>query len=224
MRREPRRLGALLVAVLALAAVAAWTIGFSPLLAVRSVRVDGLTDAERAAVVSAAAVPVGTPLARIDTVAIEQRVRRVPTVSTASVTRSWPATVVITVGGRTPVLAVRNSQGQLEVVDAEGVAYQSVPQVPAGVVLVNAGASPPAPEGLRTAVAVLALLPPEQRATVRDLSVSGANLVSFTMRGKTQVVWGGAGDAPRKLALLTILLATNPAVIDVSAPDTPVTR
>jgi cell division protein FtsQ len=38
------------------------------------------------------------------------------------------------------------------------------------------------------------------------------------------VVWGGQADGPKKLAVLEALLKTNPAVIDVSAPDTPVTR
>jgi len=92
------------------------------------------------------------------------------------------------------------------------------------VALVTTGSGPVAPEGLRAAVSVLELLPTELRATVRDVTVSGANLVTFTVRGKVQVIWGGAGDGPKKLKLLTVLLATNPALVDVSAPDTPVTR
>ena len=53
--------------------------------------------------------------------------------------------------------------------------------------------------------------------------MSTANLVSFTLGG-VDVVWGGADEAERKLAILQALLPTKPGVIDVSAPDTPVTR
>ena len=53
--------------------------------------------------------------------------------------------------------------------------------------------------------------------------MSTANLVSFTLGG-VDVVWGGADAADRKLRILEALLPTDPAVIDVSAPDTPVTR
>ena len=38
------------------------------------------------------------------------------------------------------------------------------------------------------------------------------------------MVWGGIADGPKKLAVLEALLRTNPAVVDVSAPDTPITR
>jgi cell division protein FtsQ len=38
------------------------------------------------------------------------------------------------------------------------------------------------------------------------------------------VVWGGGEDSERKVAILTVLLRTPAKVIDVSAPDTPVTR
>ena len=70
---------------------------------------------------------------------------------------------------------------------------------------------------------MLGLLTDTQRSTVTDLTVSSADLVTF-MLGKVQVVWGGRGDGAKKLAVLNALLKTDPAVVDVSAPDTPVTR
>ena len=47
--------------------------------------------------------------------------------------------------------------------------------------------------------------------------------MSFTL-GEVDVIWGGAAEAERKLRILQVLLPTAPDVIDVSAPDTPVTR
>ena len=55
------------------------------------------------------------------------------------------------------------------------------------------------------------------------MRVSSANLVTFTL-GKRTVVWGGGEESVRKVAILEALLPTKAKVIDVSAPDTPVTR
>ena len=101
--------------------------------------------------------------------------------------------------------------------------YLTVPALPAGVTMVNATTTAPDPEGLRAAISVLQLLSPGQRATVGDVTVSSADLVTLKL-GATTVVWGGAADGPKKLVVLTALLPTKPSVIDVSAPDTPVTR
>ena len=66
-------------------------------------------------------------------------------------------------------------------------------------------------------------LPAELARTVRDIRIGSASLVTFTT-GSTTVVWGGAGEEKRKVALLRALLPGRPKVVDVSAPHTPVTR
>ena len=85
-----------------------------------------------------AKVPLGQPMMQVDTGAITDRVRGRLTVAEARTSRSWPATITITVRPRTPALVLKNSQGQLEVVDATGVAYDQVGAPPAGVPLVTA--------------------------------------------------------------------------------------
>ena len=65
--------------------------------------------------------------------------------------------------------------------------------------------------------------PPSWPRSVSGIRVSSANLVTFTLGPRT-VVWGGGEDSARKVAILTALLRTKAKVIDVSAPDTPVTR
>ena len=71
---------------------------------------------------------------------------------------------------------------------------------------------------------MLELLPPERRAQVTGVTVTSADLVTLQL-GPGQA-WSGAGSptGPKKLAVLEALLRTNPAVVDVSAPDTPITR
>ncbi len=212
------------VALVAVLATLVWAVGFSPLLATRTVTVTGIPDAdERRGVAAAAAIRMGTPLVRVDTAGAAARIGGISTVRSVTVARSWPSTVVITVRRRDAILAVQDPQGQLQVVDSDGVAFEKVRSLPPGVLQVNTGAAAPDTEGLRAAAGVLQALPPAQRARVTRVVVTSADLVSFTL-GTVSVVWGGPGDGSKKLAVLTALLPTAPRVLDVSAPDTPVTR
>ena len=226
LQRRRRPWLRVLWALVAVAVVAglAWVVLFSPVLAVRSVEVTGVSGADRAAVTDLVRVPSGTPLARVDVEAVEQRVRTRRTVAEVSVERGWPSTLRVRTVSRAPALVLRNPQGQLEVVDATGISYETVRTPPPGVPLVRAASSKgTTKEALEAALSMVQVLPPDLGRQVSAIEVSTANLVSFTLGG-TEVVWGGADDAPRKLAILRALLPTKPEVIDVSAPDTPVTR
>jgi cell division protein FtsQ len=224
VRRRPKTLLAVVAGLVVLLGVLVWLVGFSSVLATRSVTVTGLGDpGEQEVVVAAAAVPTGTPLARVDTAGAVDRVAKIPTVASVSVSRSWPSTVVVSVQRKVPVLAIKNPQGQLQVVDASGVPFEVVSALPAGVAQVNAASDVPDPEGIRAAISILQLLPPERRAQVSGITVTSADLVTLQL-GQVSVVWGGIADGPKKLAVLEALLRTNPAVVDVSAPDTPITR
>lgn len=224
VRRRPRRLVATLLALVAALVVAGWILGFSPLLAVRTVTVTGLPDpGERQAAQGAARIALGTPLARVDAGGVAARIEAIPTVEKATITRSWPSTVTVVVKRKVPVLVVKNPQGQLQVVDGDGVAFQTVVQAPAGVPVVDATANAPDADGLKAALSILQLLPAKDRAAVTEVTVTSADLATFRL-GPTTVVWGGVTDGPTKLAVLTALLPTKPVVLDVSAPHTPVTR
>jgi cell division protein FtsQ len=223
-RRRPWLRALVVVLVLALLAGAVWAVGWSSALAVRQVEVSGVDGAERRAVAALVEVPEGTPLARVDTAAVEARVRTRVTVAEVSVRRAWPGTLHVQVVPRTAAVVVRNPQGRLEVVDATGVSFGVVKKVPAGIPVVTAtGSRGTTPEAMRTALTLLEALPEELAGKVSEVTVSSADLVRFTL-GKRTVVWGGADDAERKVAIILALLGTKAEVIDVSAPDTPVTR
>ena len=132
-----------------------WVVWASPLLVVDEVLVSGVDGADREAALLAASVPVGEPLARIDSAAIAQRVGSLPVVKRAAVTRSWPRTVVITVTPRVGLLVVRTSSGTLQVLDEDGVAFREVDHAPAGLAIVNGTGDQPAPEGIRAVIEVL---------------------------------------------------------------------
>lgn len=222
-RRRPWRLVGAAFAVVALVAGLGWVVWASPLFVVDEVVVAGVDGADRDAALQAAAVPLGEPLARIDAAAIAQRVGSLAIVKRAVVTRSWPRTLVVSVTPRVGMLVVRNSEGTLQVVDEDGVAFRDVEQVPTGLAVVNGSGARPAPEGLQAVIEVLRILPADQRATISQISVTSASMVTFTL-GEVEVIWGGRGSQEKKAKVLQVLLATKPKVIDVSAPDTPVTR
>ena len=201
-----------------------WLLWFSPYVVVRDVHVEGVGGDEAAAVENVAKVPLGQPMMQVDTGAITDRVRGRLTVAEARTSRSWPATITITVRPRTPALVLKNSQGQLEVVDATGVAYDQVGAPPAGVPLVTASSDAgSSKDALKAALSLIRALPADLADQITTISVSSANLVTFKL-GEVDVVWGGADQPTRKVAILRALLKTGPTAIDVSAPDTTVTR
>ncbi|NNM45329.1 FtsQ-type POTRA domain-containing protein [Knoellia koreensis] len=224
VQRRPRRLWGYAVVTVLVVAALVWVVAFSPLLAVRTVEVVGVPAGEVAPIRDLAQVPVGQPLARVDTAAVADRVTQRATVADVSIERSWPGTLVIHASPRTPFLVVKNPQGQLQVVDETGVAYAVVRQAPKGVPVVSAATSAAlSREALQAAVSVVRVLPAATQDKVSAVTVSGAGLVTLKI-GSTSVVWGGLDEPDRKLEIVQALLKGKPKVIDVSAPETPVTR
>jgi cell division protein FtsQ len=224
VRRGRWLLAAGLAGVLALLGGGVWLVQLSPVLAARTVKVEGVPPGAVKDLTVRAAVPMGTPLARVDTAAIARRVIAIPTLAEVTVSCSWPSTIVISATPRVPVLAVQNLQGQVQVVDAHGVAYAAVSAPPEGVPLIDTVEDPPSQDSLRAGITVLQALSSGQRARVSKVTVSGANLVTIKL-GAATVVWGGASEPELKVKVMTALLAaTGAQTIDVSAPRTPVTR
>jgi len=224
VRRRPWRLAGYAALAVAVVAGLVWAVGFSPLLAVRKVEVVGVPDSEVEAIRALAAVPVGQPLARVDGSAVASRVAERATLADVSIERSWPSTLVIHASPRVPFLVVKNLQGQLQVVDADGVAYAQVSTAPKGVPVVTAASDAGlSRDALRTAVSVMRTLPAALQHRVSAVTVGGADLVTMKV-GRTTVTWGGVDQPEKKVAVLTTLLKGAPRAIDVSAPDTPVTR
>lgn len=224
MRRRPLRLGAYVAGLLVVVGFLVWVVAFSPVLAVRQVDVVGVPESEVGPIRTLAAVRLGQPLARVDQDLVAARVAERATVADVSIERSWPSTLVIHASPRVPFLVVKNPQGQLKVVDEEGVAYAQVSRAPKGVPVVDAASDAAlSKDALEAAVSVVRVLPAGMQHRVGKVTVSSANLVTLTI-GRTTVVWGGVQEPERKLAIMTALLKGSPKVVDVSAPDTPVTR
>ncbi len=226
-RRRPRLLAGIGVALLLLLGLLVWLGWFSSVLTATAVEVRGAAGAAAAQVRQVAAVPLGGPLMRVDTDAVQDRLLAGKAWREVSVSRSLPHTVVIDVTPRVAVLAVRGAGGRVELVDAEGVAFASVTSPPAGVPVVASGAATVTRAGVTAALQALASLDPALRRTVSGVTVSPTDQVSFRLRVKDAtktVVWGGSGDGATKARLVAVLATQPGSTIDVSVPSAPITR
>ena len=207
--------------VLALIAAGIWVLGFSAALAARSVQVHGTAVLDRAQVLQAAQVPLGVPLARIDTVQVTARVLSLREVESAEVDRSWPHTVVITIRERQPAFAVAEQASYL-LVDAHGVAYRAVDTRPSDQVL--AVVDPGNQQLLTQVAAVVAVLPADVRSELKAVRARTRDSITLQLSGGRSVLWGDDSRPQDKLRVLQALLKTKASSYDVSAPDQPATR
>lgn len=214
------RLGAVLV-VLALAATAGWVVGFSSLLASRTVVVTGARQMSQEAVLTAAAVPLGVPMARLDLPRVEQRVAALKPVASVRVERRWPHTVSIVITERTPALQVQQASQYL-LVDGSGVAFAVVDGPAKGLLTARVGTADPAV--LRSLAVVAAALPPGLLRRVTAVEAGSLDTIALLLDNGARIVWGSADQSTAKGQVAVALLKQRASVYDVSAPATPTTR
>jgi cell division protein FtsQ len=227
LRRRHVRLGVAIAVLVALG----WALLAGPLLAVRTVQVDGAGALPADLIRESAGVEVGLPLLRVDVDAAEERVRRLPQVASAEVARGWPSSVVITVVERVPV-AIVGEPGRRSLVDAEGVLFDSVTgSAPPGVVPLDVASPSSDDPATMAGLAAVSALPAEVRGDVVRAAATSAEDISLTLADGTTVRWGDAQRSTAKAAALAGLLEQigsgllEPALtIDVSTPSAVVLR
>lgn len=227
-RARARRRPSLRAVVAGVATVAvllglAWVMLASPLLTVREVGVTGTERLDPAHVRAALEPELGTPLARLDTGDLAERVEALPLVATADVLRSWPDGVEVRVVERQPVAVVAGPAG-VTLVDGEGRRLMDAAEAPADLPELTPATDRAGADAVGAAVAVLEQMPPELRAQVATTDARTADSVTLTLRTGQTVVWGGASQSQQKAEVLAVLLTQEADVYDVSAPRTPVLR
>ncbi|MEV6816612.1 FtsQ-type POTRA domain-containing protein [Micromonospora sp. NPDC051296] len=204
--------------VLALAGLVAWTLLGTGLFGVREVRVEGAELVTAVQVRDAARVPDGAPLARVDLAELAGRIGALPPVERVTVHRDWPDALVVRLTERTGLAVVPRGE-QFVVVDAAGVAFRTLPQRPDGLPLVRLAEPGPDDPDTQAGLAVLAVLTPQLRAELVEVTVEGLARISVRLRGDRTVFWGDATRGADKARVATALLDQKAARIDVSAPD-----
>lgn len=218
---------AALAGVLVVLGAAVWLVLFSRVLGVDRVEVEGVALLTPATVRSAAAVPAGEPLARVDLDAVEARVEALVEVADATVRRGWPDAIVVEVTEREPVAAVV-SDGGFRGMDETGVLFRDFARQPRDLPVVRIAASTRT-EALAEAAAVLRHLPSVLDGAVDHVTVRTVDDITVVLRDGRRVVWGSAEDSGNKGDVLAILLEQEPGdapvrEYDVSVPGQPTTR
>lgn len=216
--------------VLTLVGGVAWVLLVSSLFDARTVAVAGTRELPADVVQTVAAVPLGTPMLRLDTTAIERRVAAVPRVASVQVRRSVDGTVRIEVTERTPVAVVRRGNG-VHLVDTTGTDYAAVLAEPPGLPELRSDRVGSRDTSTVAALTVLTGLPQWLRAQVRSIAAnSPADVVLRLDDGRPgtgrsgndrEVRWGGVADGDRKAAVLGPLLTQPGKIYDISSPALP---
>lgn len=214
-RRLLSRLRNTLALLLPVAALA-WVVLATEWLGVDRVTVDGVSRLTAGQVVAAADVAPGTPLARVDTGDVQERIARLAPVAGVTVRRSWPGTLTVRVTERTPAAWVATDKG-VTLVDRDGVAFAQEPAQPADVVRLQVHEPGPDDPSTRAALDVHAALPAGLRERVRIVRAASPSGVVLLLNDGRQVVWGRPGDTDVKAAAAQALLSKPGNVYDVSA-------
>jgi cell division protein FtsQ len=216
LRRQTYTVGGAVVLLLAIVLV--YVAGFTSVLAVKKVTVSGLHRLTEPAVLAAAKVPNGKPLARLDLRPIQSRVAALPGVARVDVRRAWPTGLRIVVTERTGV-AVTERNGVRWLVDADGVAFQRLARMTVtGVPRLTSSLSGHPDAAAKAALQVAADLPSWLRSRTQSISAKTPDSVTLSLTKNRTVQWGGASRDTDKAQALAALLKQPGTTYDVSSP------
>lgn len=199
----------------------------SPLLALDTVRVEGVERLDSSLVVSELSPLTGMPLARISPTDVANELQDVALIESVTTRMELPGTLVVSIVERTPI-GVSYQAGVYRVIDR------------AAVVLFESGTRPlefplisirpdPADAGFLALGEALAVVPPEVLAQIDQVSASSRDTVTFSLRTSAHlVIWGSSELSREKARALPAALRAagsgQPQLIDLSTPDTVVIR
>ena len=216
---------ALLVLLVGMLAVAV----YSPILALREIRVDGASQIDESAVTDAVADQLGTPLALLDFDRITTRLGKIPLIRSYVTETVPPDTLVIHVVEREAVGVIKSSgsskDASWDLVDAAGVTLSTTDEKPTGMPQISVADDITDGPAFAEATKVLLALPEDLRKRVVRISASTDFNVTLALKGKAgqKVVWGNAERSDFKARVLADLVAENSdkkgAIYNVSAPE-----
>ncbi|UXM93356.1 FtsQ-type POTRA domain-containing protein [Paenarthrobacter sp. JL.01a] len=213
-----------LVAVLIAGAI------FSPVLAVRSITVDGTTLLTPDAVQKALSPLDGKPLPQVSEQEINELLKPLVQVRSATMEARPPSGLLVHVNERVPVALLKQGDSYI-MVDVDGVQLGATKDLSAvALPLIDAGAASTNTELFKAIAAVLDTLPADVRARMSTASAASPDAVELKLVDGKTVVWGNAEDRELKAKALEALLKmpADPkvpvSVYDVSVPRHPFTK
>lgn len=227
-RRARRRRTGWFLAILMILAVAGLVAAavFSPLLALRTVTVDGTSRLDSAELEKAVDGQLGTPLALLSYREITRDLAPFHLIRSYATEIVPPDTLLIHIVERTPIGTIQQADG-FDLVDPAGVTVDSSKTRPAGYPIVQLGNGKLTGPGFASMAQVLLALPPAVLTKVDTITAQTRDDVTLTLTGSDQrVVWGSSDDSDAKAQVLADLIGlhagSGPGEYDVSAPGTAV--
>ncbi len=205
---------ALLAAVLAVAV-------FSPILALRTIRVEGNSAIRASTVQDALAPQLGTPLALLDDGKIRSELSSIILIRSYVTEVVPPGTLVVRIIER-KAIGVLQRGSAYEQVDAAGVVL-ATSSTAAGLPVIQIGSAGVDSPGFAAAVKVLLAMPASVLGQVASISATTLDNVSITLtQGSHVIIWGSAAQSDLKARALAILLKSpncaTQTVLNVTAP------
>jgi cell division protein FtsQ len=211
----------ILIAVVALFILLAWVLGWSGLLAVRTIHVEGLSaksSISSSQLISQSGIHLGDKMARASATGLSELKRKYPRIQSITLKRRWPSTVTLVVKEKNAIAAVFFA-GTYQLYGEDGFPFAQVASPPKDLPVISGHET----AGIKAAVAIYRSLPQDLAGQIVTLTARTNDLIEFTI-GKTRITWGSSDDSATKIKVLRVLLKTNAKKIDVSAPLAPTTR
>ncbi|MGA1324082.1 MAG: cell division protein FtsQ/DivIB [Candidatus Nanopelagicales bacterium] len=208
-----------LLPVLLISSGAFYLVYFSDIFAVKTISVQGSKIVPEHSIIDAAMIPLGTPLAKIDSETIQKNLSKFPSVGSVEIRRVWPSEIVLAISERMPVATMAEG-GTWRFVDEFGVMYGESSKVPDGLIPITANST-----AARAAIAgVIQAIPDSIKRQVLTISAETKDSVELRLTSNRTVFWGSSTQTVRKIKVLEVLLTKNARLYDVSAPNFPTTR
>ncbi len=218
-----------LIAAGAVVALALFVVAgvFTPLMAVREVRVVGAVSVNAAEVEAALARFDGVPLALVGDGEVHRALEPFPLIQRYAIERVPPHTLTVRIEERVPVISLERD-GAYHLYDAAGVLLGTAEAPPPGVPSGGGALTDLSSEAFRAASRVLRDMPAELRMQVATVSASSGQNVTLVLTSGVEVVWGDSEQTRRKAVVLSAILASlgdRPVQhVDVSSSEAPVFR
>ncbi|GEK80793.1 FtsQ-type POTRA domain-containing protein [Agrococcus baldri] len=224
-RRRQLRLALMTAGGLALALLLLVGLVWSPLMAVREVRVEGTDRLDAAVVQEALADQVGEPIATVTEAGVAERLQAIPQIESFQLDVVPPSTVIVRLVERRPV-AIIETDGSASVIDAAGVVLGQVDDTTASLPRLDGVEL--GTEQFEAVATVLVSVPTEVLEATDTIAASTPSDIRLSLASGQTVQWGGAEQSPLKADVVAALMATQDpaaaAVLDVRAPEHPVVR
>ena len=203
--------------VLVLIAIAA-LLRFAPIVTVSSLAVDGAQRIDPQMVQERSGIHQGENMFALDTGAAASQVATLPWVKTASVTRQWPSTVMISVQEFQPEFYIKSADGY-HMFDAQGRGFAIAPEPLGGVELT--GIQLQNDEALASVGTVLAALPQPLRDQVKSVQAADRYSIELVLHDDRRVRWGSSEHAKAKAKAMEIVLQREGREWNISDPQQP---